>query len=530
MKMLKRTISTMLMTVLLCACFSVSALAASAELRFSDPETTVGAEVTVTVSFTSDSSIQSMGATLSYDDTMLRFIEGGSAKASDGKITMTGAGDGMSTQIIQELTFQALQEGTTMIEVESSEGVTTSGSDIYVTDGNSTIVIGPGDPSLIKPATTSNVKIEVNGTMYAVSGDFSEALIPEGFVANETQFEGELCQVVTQESGGMMAMYLVAEGEEDGEFFLYDSTNGQFTPFEQVEIASDRYIILLQNTEDIDIPSGYSQTTIMIENSGNEFPAWQNIDDPEYYLVYGLNSDGNKELYLYDTVDGTYQRFLKGEVVEPVEEEKLPEGILGEILKFVGDNLMLCLLVVAAAILFLILILIVVAIKLRHRNLEIDDLYDEYGIDEDEEEEDEDEEDEEPVKAKKEKKGLFGKKKSKEEFDDFDDDDFDDDEDDFDEDDFDEDDDDEDDFGFNDDDDDIDDLDELLNARNKKSASRSSVSAKTAVRPAQKPAVKPAAPRKAAPQPVAPKVGKPQQRLGHSDFDDTFKMDLIDLD
>ena len=121
MRMLKRTISMMLTIAMLCVCFSIPALAASAELRFSDPETTVGAEVTVSVSFTSESSIQSMGATLSFDTDMLRFVKGGNAKAEGGTIKITGAGDGMSTQIVQELTFQALAEGETKIEVVDSE-------------------------------------------------------------------------------------------------------------------------------------------------------------------------------------------------------------------------------------------------------------------------------------------------------------------------------------------------------------------------------------------------------------------------
>lgn len=526
MKMLKRTISMMLTVAMLCACFSIPVFAASAELRFSDPDTTVGAEVKVTATFTSDSGVQSMEATLSFDTEMLRFVEGGNAQVSGGTITLTGAGDGMSTKITHELTFQALAEGTTKIEVVDSEGVSTSGSDIDVTNGSSTITIGPGDPSLIKTETTGGVKIDVNGTTYTVSGDFSEALVPQGFVMSETQFEGTTCKVVTQESSGTIAMYLVADGAEEGDFFLYDSLNGQFSPFEEVEIADNRYLIFLQNDGTLDIPAGYSETTIMIEGSGKEFSAWQNTENSEYYLVYGLNSDGTKALYLYDTVDGTYQRFLKGSTTPAIEEEAVAEGALGEILTFVGDNLMLCLVVFVAAILFLLLILIVVAIKLRHRNLELDDLYDEYGIDLD------DEEEEEPVKAKKEKKGLFKKKaKDEEDFDDFDDyDDEYDDEDDYEDDDFD---------AYDDEDDDIDDLDEVLNTRVRKPVPRqtskaatkstarqaSKPAAKSAPRQASKPAVKPAAPR-----PVAPTVEKPAPMRGHMELDDTFKMDIIDLD
>lgn len=512
MKKLKRVITTLLITTLLCSCFSMVAFAASAQFRFSDPSTTVGAEVEVTATFTSESSVQSMDATLTFDTNMLRFIEGGNARVEGGTITLSGAGDGMSTEISHTLKFQALAEGTTVIEVASSTGVTTSGTEIEVTNGSSTITIGPGDPSLIKSdAMGDGPQVEVNGTKYVISSDFSEALIPEGFVKSETQYEGTACSVVTQESSGTMAMYLKSDaGDED--FFLYDPDKGVFSPFEEVEIAKGRYLIFLEDDGTVSVPSGYEKTSITIEGSGKEFPAWQNTKNAEYYLVYCLNSDGTKALYLHDTVDGTYQRYLKSTAID-VSNGAEPEGILGKALQFVGDNLKLCALMVCAAILLLLLILIVVAIKLRHRNLELDDLYDEYGIDLD------DEEDVKPSKKdKKDKKSkAVSKKKKKDEDDfyDFDDedseyDDYEDDDDAYDDDDYElddyEDESDDDAFeaydydmtDYSGDDSDIEDLDALLNARVREPAKRPK---KTEMRSA-----------------------------GHSDPDDTFKMDIIDLD
>ena len=309
-----------------------------------------------------------------------------------------------------------------------------------------------------------------------------------------------------------MAMYLKSDdGDED--FFLYDPDKGGFSPFEEVEIAKGRYLIFLEDDGTVSVPSGYEKTSITIEGSGKEFPAWQNTKNAEYYLVYCLNSDGTKTLYLHDTVDGTYQRYLKSTAVD-VSNGAEPEGLLGKALQFVGDNLKLCVLMVCAAILLLLLILIVVAIKLRHRNLELDDLYDEYGIDLD------DEEDVKPSKKdKKDKKSkAVSKKKKKDEDDfyDFDDedseydDDYEDDDDAYDDDDYELDDydDESDDDAFeaydydmtdySGDDSDIEDLDALMNARVREPAKRPNKTASS--------------------------------RVGHSDPDDTFKMDIIDLD
>lgn len=540
---------------LICLCMMVCmvpavAHAADGELRFSDPSTTVGATFEVTARLSADYTIDSGEATLTYDTDYLRFVSGDGATDNGGTITLTGTADG-DYEMSWSVEFQALKEGSTKIEISDVSAVDTDGDPIDVTRGNSAVTIGPGDPSLIQGAAPDGEQVEVNGETYTIAGEISELLIPLGFVATEMNYNGTTYPAVQQENGSVVAMYLKS-AEDEGEFFIYDEETNSFLPFCQITISADRYIIILSDEEKTsELPEYLQQTTMTID--GNEFVAWQNVESVEYYVVYALNSDGDAAYYQYDTVDATYQRYIPEEVAIEEEESTAP---VDKFLALVEDNLLVCILGAVFAILFLFLLFIIVAIKLRHRNIELDDLYEEYGIDEDEDAK------EEPVKVKKEKKGLFGKKNSVE--DDYDEDDYEDDfdEDDYDEDDYDEDDYEEDDFdsfGFEEDDSDEDDLEELnalLNTRTRTSTVRKSadvqkkepvkeVSRKVAAKPSQvrqspksvvkqeevqKPAVKPAAPRRAVQQPVAPKVGKPQQKVGHSDLDDTFKMDLIDLD
>lgn len=506
MKRLKRAIIALLAVCIMSAGFSIMASASSAQLRFSDPSTTVGAEVEITATFTGTTSVRSMDASLKYDTSMLRFVKGDLAQDNGGTITLTGAGDGMSQQLTYKLTFQALKEGTTKIEIASASATDTSGGNMDVTKGSSTVTIGAGDPSLIKEqtATTANgPKVEVNGVAYTISNDFSEALIPVGFTKTEMPYEGQNCSVVKQDASGAVAMYLQSDsGESD--FFLYNADNGEFSPFEQLELGQDRSLILLQDDGTVKVPGGYEKTTLTL--NGKEFPAWQNTNNTDYYLVYGLNSDGKKELYSYDTVDGTYQRYQKPVSLTSDKTAK-GGGLLNKGLQFVEDNLRIVLMLACVIFLVVLIVLIVALVKLRHRNLELDDLYDEYGIDLDEE-------GEEPELSKKEKKAA--KKQSKlsreeEELYDFEDDDFEEFET-FEEDDF-------DDFGEYEDEyedsyekdsyedydsynvpdigeeEDIDDLDELLGARVRE--------------PERRP--------------------KPK-KLSHAEDDDTFKMDIIDLD
>ncbi len=527
MRRIKNVFFSLFAACMLCICMPVIVNAASAELRFTDPSTTVGAEVTVTGKLSSVSSLQALDATLTYDTEMLRFISGD--YASGGKGTLTIAGSGSGTTIDFELKFQALKEGTANIKVSQSSGTDSMGSELDITNGSSAVTIGPGDPSLIteeeegggesageagqQTINAEGPQVEVDGLQYKITSGFSDAVIPTGFARSEMTFEGETCEAVTQQAGkGESAVYLTPLNEGEPSFFLYNSDNGSFIPFEEVEIATDRYVVVLRDDGSVKLPESYKETKLTL--NGKEFTAWQDPTKAEYYVIYALNADGDKVMYQYDTVDGTYQRYIPQAASEDSGKKKAAKGIWGKILQFAEGMLDIVLIIGLMFIGLLIIILIVVGVKLYHRNIELDDLYDEYGIDPDD-----DDEDEMPVKRKKEpvkpaKEKKPSKKKAENEpavrvpvktmnlkdegiFDDYDFDDYDDDYDDYD---FDDDDDfegfdesdsnDDSDYGYENDeraDEIIDDLDELLSHQ-------------------------------------------PKKKRGHAEKDDAFQVDFIDLD
>lgn len=504
MKKLKKILALMIcasMTFMMCGIVS---FAADGQLRFSDPSTTVGATVEVTARMSADDGLGSVNATLSYDSQYLRFVSGSGATDNGGQIQLTGEGGG-SSEISWSMQFQALAEGTTQITIASVSASTSGGSTVSVTQGNSTITIGPGDSSLIQSETTTSGgggSIVIDGQTYTVSTDIPDILIPEGFVKADMSYGGQTYAATKQETGTMYAVYLAnAEGEED--FYLFDPDTETFSQFEQISVSDDRYIVLLSEDKSEEMPDNLQKTTMTV--NGKEFPSWQNIDASAYYVVYALNSDGEKGFYQYDTVDGTYQRYTPEKADKSDEDEDTKAGILNKL----RNNLDKVILVVWGIFLFMLIVVIVLAIKLRHRNLELDDLYDEYGIDEEEEVE----ESRVDKKAKKKaEKGKKSKKKSEDDFFDFDD------EDDEYDDEYDLDDEsDEDDFedyeeevfkeykpSDYEDDSRIDDLDAMLNAR-------------VRVKPTNRPKMTTVGPTN-------------KKKVGHAEPDDTFKMDLIDLD
>ena len=393
MRKIKKLVVTFLAICLMCPGLSVITEAATAELRFADPSTTVGAEVEVKTKLSSVSSLQSMEATLTYDKSELKFISGDNATAKDGTIKISWTGTGTTAEF--NLKFQALKEGTSNIEVSSATGTATDGSTLEITQGSSAVTIGAGDPSLIKEDTedqSENSKtaaadgpvVKVNGKKYVVGSEFSEELIPDGFKKGEMTFEGSKYTVITQEASGINAMYLTEKSSGDSDFFLYNSDDGSFSPFEEVEIAKDRYIIPLMNDGKLKLSSRYQKTTLTL--NGKEFDTWQDTKDAEYYIVYALNSDGEKTTYRYDTTDGTYQKYSPESQGTTSGNKNNGKGLWGKILNFVEEFLDIVVIIAIALFLLVLLMFIVTAIKLRHRDLELDDLYDEYGIDMDEEE------------------------------------------------------------------------------------------------------------------------------------------------
>lgn len=393
MRKIKKLVVTFLAICLMCPGLSVITEAATAELRFADPSTTVGAEVEVKTKLSSVSSLQSMEATLTYDKSELKFISGDNATAKDGTIKISWTGTGTTAEF--NLKFQALKEGTSNIEVSSATGTATDGSTLEITQGSSAVTIGAGDPSLIKDDTEDQSEdskttvadgpvVKVNGKKYVVGNEFSEELIPDGFKKGEMTFEGSKYTVITQEASGINAMYLTEKSSGDSDFFLYNSDDGSFSPFEEVEIAKDRYIIPLMNDGKLKLSSRYQKTTLTL--NGKEFDTWQDTKDAEYYIVYALNSDGEKTTYRYDTTDGTYQKYSPESQGTTSGNKNNGKGLWGKILNFVEEFLDIVVIIVIALFLLVLLMFIVTAIKLRHRDLELDDLYDEYGIDMNEEE------------------------------------------------------------------------------------------------------------------------------------------------
>ena len=81
-------------------------------------------------------------------------------------------------------------------------------------------------------------------------------------------------------------------GENDPIMALYDEKNSKFVAAEQVIMGDEFYLLILGEGDGSSLPEQFAETTL--ELNGTIFPAWQNMEATDYYLVNALSSNGNE--------------------------------------------------------------------------------------------------------------------------------------------------------------------------------------------------------------------------------------------
>lgn len=413
MKGLKKALTGVLCSLTLLAALPVQVFAADGAIAFSDPETAVGDNFDVKVAVdTTSENIGNVELTINYDSSYLRYDSGdsGVTKESDGTLKYVGTGEGTEVKFV--VTFQALQQGSSQITL-ASYNVTgsTSGAALSLEEGSGAVTIAEGDASKITTESSSGaskatdgdgIEISIDGEKYTLSSEFADNDIPTGFSVANVQYEGAQRTMITNESATVYLAYLF-DSDGIGDFYYFNSEDATFSKCAQIAISSDTSIIVY-NAGDVEVPDNYKATSLTIDEK--EFSIWQDPNASDYYLLYAVGKDGTKGFYRYDSTQGTYQRFDPTDTASASTSDSKSSGktsgVLGKIKSLVNAYFTAIFVIVTLFFVLLLVRLIVVRVKLRNRDIELDDIYDKYGIDEEEEAL-------EP-KKKKEKKSKKGKK------------------------------------------------------------------------------------------------------------------------
>lgn len=318
-----------------------TAFAASGTISLSDPTAVAGESVSVTVKVTTQDSseIGSVTMELTYDPKILDFEEGTSATNEDGIIKISGTAD--SAIKTYTLTFKALSSGTSAIKITSYDIQDSKDTTIEMSKVGSSTVTITGDEtkdtttteSQTEDATTADtqtedstmtdvqtqevqsniedkivnppkkdVEVEIAGTPFYIC-KISEDIIPEGYEYIGYQYGDVAVDAVRKDN--IVLFYLNQKGEEPHIFYLYDDATGGFSQFAPVTPTLDYCVIDIE--ESVVIPEGYTATEVSV--GGVTVSGWQSESNSEYYLLYLMTSEGEKNIYSYDAVEKTVQRY-----------------------------------------------------------------------------------------------------------------------------------------------------------------------------------------------------------------------------
>lgn len=394
MKIVRKITMLMLSVCLVLPCFSMFTYAANGKIMFTDhPSAVVGETLNVRGAIEAESALEDMTVRMTYDTSMLKFTGGENVReTSAGELRFEIKGQVHGTRVQYNMSFDVLKEGTTQIKLLGYDIWLDSDEKIVCQEGYSTINIAEGESTSTEepeqpeepqqpeeseqPETPSEgINVDVNGVTYTFTDKFTAEDIPEGFTETTIEFEGAQRKVVHNADSDIILGYLV-NGENAGKFYMYIRENATFTAFEQVVISENTTIALLSDTTEVNLPEQYRETAVTL--NGQEFPAWQDENDASVCILHAVNNRGEKSLYRLDIEEGTYQRF---EVPEQIEEEKEDSSMFGQLSSFLKNHLDYVILVTGFGFILLVLVIIILSVKLYNRNAELDELYEEYGID-----------------------------------------------------------------------------------------------------------------------------------------------------
>ena len=157
--------------------------------------------------------------------------------------------------------------------------------------------------------------VSLGGASYQLSGNFSYDSvtqdIPSAFVQGTLEIAGSSYPTLFCESNGVHLVYLEnTDGNGASGFYFYDDIQNTVERFKYTS-SGDNFVIFINTARDA-APAGYVETTLTLP-SGKDVTAYQatSEDMKDYYVIYGINSDGTNGWYLYDNAQGAYIRYVQ---------------------------------------------------------------------------------------------------------------------------------------------------------------------------------------------------------------------------
>ncbi|MBR6821038.1 MAG: cadherin-like beta sandwich domain-containing protein [Bacilli bacterium] len=193
------------------------------------------------------------------------------------------------------------------------------------------------------------IHVDIDGFNYTVvrKADVLEA--PTYYSSTEIEIDGEMVPAFNSDITGYT---LVGLKDEEGNIDLYRYTDTGYVLYKQIGTEG---LVFIPGTNE-KLITGYEQSKNITINNVN-VKVYVDNSNSDYVLVYGMNaSNGKSNWYIYDTLEGTFQRYEE----KIITEEKKDKDIYFILTLVFGG--------VAGLTLLLVIILLSKNSKIRQKN------------------------------------------------------------------------------------------------------------------------------------------------------------------
>ena len=266
-----------------------------------------------------------------------------------------------------------LPEGSTSIEIsaqaEDSSAAVSGVGLIELEPGNNTvnIVVTAEDGTTKTYTIFVNVlypplfTFEVDGLTYGVIADFTDLVVPEGFIESTVLIGGKEAPCWNNSVLQLTLLYL---NDENGvnSLYIYDQTLMSLYKYMEV-VHLDLVFISLPLTDEMKERVGFVASELELQGNVVQVLKYQeeNLLANQLSIVYLMNQEGEKALYTYDAEEKVLQRFYSSADLNLTELNNLKEEHLEAlnnkeqlIYILVGvSSVLLCSLVVVSALLMI---------------------------------------------------------------------------------------------------------------------------------------------------------------------------------
>lgn len=374
----KRIFIIMFAALLSFVMLPLTAFAASASVS-APSSVSVGDTFSVKVKF-SGTNIGAVQAAFSYDSSVIKYVSG--SGTSNGKIVLYTSAEGASS-LSTTIKFRALKTGKSTISVSASEILAFDESPLGSAKASDTVTVTEKStespsPSASKPSEPSPspsvnpveqaMQVTVDGQTLYLWTILIGVTPPPGFNIVDSVYQNQKIQAVS--ANNLTLAYLTDQKGGTGSFYVLDKD----TLYPYLPISQNKTFAIVKPGSSAVVPNGYSETTIKLND--RDVQAWKSDKFPDFYLLYTMNTEGKKDFYTYDSIEGTLQRYTDRTVVVEVEKEPTvaqPEKqkevqTLGFFKKLQSDPVLLAVFIILAG---LIVILIIICILLFSKKRKI---------------------------------------------------------------------------------------------------------------------------------------------------------------